>query len=107
VGEFDLAQRDRLADAFAVAGGSDRVVVDLGDASYIDSTVLSELINLRTELAKRSRTLVLVRANGSVRRLLDVSQLGALFEVRAQLEDAIDQDEPAQRIVLVATDDRV
>lgn len=100
-GEFDLAQRDRLADAFAIAAGGDVVVLNLEGTTYIDSTVLTQMIQLRNELARRSARLVLACANGCVRRLLDVSQLAGLFSMQERLEDVISNGDPAQRITLV------
>lgn len=100
-GEFDLAQRDRLADVFAIASGGDLVVLNLAGTTYMDSTVLTQMIQLRDNLTARSARLVLACANGSVQRLLDVSQLAGLFSIQERLEDAIANGDPAQRITVV------
>lgn len=100
-GEFDLAQRDRLADAFAIAGSGDVVVLNLEGTTYIDSTVLTQMIQLRNELSTRSARLVLACANRSVQRLLDVSQLAGLFSIQERLQDVVADTEPAHRITVI------
>ena len=40
VGEFEVGDRHRLIDAFALAQDADSIVVDLAGCAYIDSTAL-------------------------------------------------------------------
>jgi anti-anti-sigma factor len=86
-GEFDVGQRDRLDDAFAAALGSSLVVLDLERTEYLDSTVLSCLMRLHKTVLERNGRLILVRVPAIVHRLLDISQLTRLLDVRGDLRD--------------------
>jgi anti-sigma B factor antagonist len=105
-GEFDLAQRHRVVDAFDAAASDSLVVVDLERASYIDSTVLSCLIRLRGDVAERDGTLVLAALAPMVKRLFEIAGLTSLFETRSTIEEVCAeygfQKDGARRIQLVA-----
>ena len=105
-GEFDLAQRGRVIDAFEAAANASLVVVDLERASYIDSTVLSCLIRLRSDVAERGGTLVLASLQPMVKRLFEIAGLAALFETRSTLDDVRGEygleDNAIRRIEVVA-----
>ncbi|MGA8326451.1 MAG: STAS domain-containing protein [Candidatus Cybelea sp.] len=89
-GEFDLADRQRLADAFDVAAQGAVVIVDLSQTTYIDSTVLWQLVKLRNRNGARPPVeLILTQPTGSVLRLFDVSQIFDLFVVRPSAESAL------------------
>jgi anti-anti-sigma factor len=88
-GEFDVAHRERLAEAFDIAAACPVVIVDFAKTAFIDSTVLGELVRLRNVLPERAGTLILTEIGKSVRRLFDVSQLGALFAMRPTLSGAL------------------
>jgi anti-anti-sigma factor len=107
-GEFDLADRQRVADAFQVALKGGAVIVDLSSTAYIDSTVLSELVKLRNGNGVRpSEHIFLTQPNGSVLRLFDVSQMAELFAMRPSVEEALAElglSESVQRITLVGKD---
>jgi anti-sigma B factor antagonist len=90
-GEFDLAQRHRVEDAFDAVTGDSLVVVDLERAVYIDSTVLSCLIRLRSDVAERGGTLILATARPMVKRLLDVAGLSTHFVIRSTVDDVREQ----------------
>lgn len=100
-GEFDLADRQRLADAFEVAVRDPVVIVDLSRTAYMDSTALSELVKLRSYAAK----LVVTQPTGSVLRLFDVAHVAGLFELRPSLKTALAEldagDDDTKRITLV------
>ncbi len=107
-GEFDLADRQRLADAFEVAARDPVVIVDLGPTSYIDSTVLSELVKLRNSRAVGTGRLLLTKPSGTVARLFDVSQVGGLFEMFPNVDGSLTeldvQRDAVKRITLVGKD---
>jgi len=104
-GEFDLADRQRLADAFDVAAQGAVVIVDLSQTTYIDSTVLWQLVKLRNRNAARpTAELILTQPTGSVLRLFDVSQIFDLFVVRPSAESALTElgwREKAKHITVV------
>jgi anti-anti-sigma factor len=104
-GEFDLADRQRLADAFDVAAQGAVVIVDLSQTTYIDSTVLWQLVKLRNRNGARPPAeLILTQPTGSVLRLFDVSQIFDLFVVRPSAESALTElgwREKAKHITVV------
>lgn len=86
-GEFDLSERDRLTDAFAIARAASVVVVNFQRCEYIDSTVLQCLIALYKACQEREQQLILVGLQMPVRRLLEISELVRLFDIRDRLVD--------------------
>lgn len=84
-GEFDLAECDRLKDAFAVANTSPIVVVNLQKTGYIDSCVLKCLVELRAATQNRGASLILVGLSATVRRLFEVTGLDEIFDIRSSL----------------------
>jgi anti-sigma B factor antagonist len=86
-GEFDLAQRERVQEVFSAALGEPLVIVDMSGTTYADSTVLSALLKLNTDLQARGGKLILVGPSAMVQRILAVTGLGTVFEVRATLAE--------------------
>jgi anti-anti-sigma factor len=105
-GEFDLANRTLFSDALAVAKSSATVVVDLTEARYIDSSILECLIRFRREMESLGGCLLLAGLNESVKRLFEVCHLGPLFDIRLQLDDAINTANASRswRVTLEALD---
>jgi anti-sigma B factor antagonist len=89
-GEFDIADADRLTDAFAVANSAPLVIVDLEKTDYIDSTVLECLIVLHRATQGRRAELVLVAMNSQVRRLFEVTELHKLFAIHDSMKEVAD-----------------
>jgi anti-anti-sigma factor len=86
-GEFDIAERARLLDAFAIAETAAVAVVNLERTTYIDSTVLECLVALKAAKEKRGTDLILVGAHQPVLRLFEVTQLDTFFDMRSSLKD--------------------
>ncbi|MGB8909632.1 MAG: STAS domain-containing protein [Candidatus Cybelea sp.] len=91
-GEFDLAERERLIDAFAIAQSAPVVAVNLQKTTYIDSTVLQCLVALNVATQKREAKLVLVGLRGAVLRLFQITGLHELFDIRGTLSDVAGLD---------------
>lgn len=91
-GEFDLAERRRLTDAFAIATSVPLVIVDLERTQYIDSSVLECLVAGHNALLKRGTELVLVGLHHQVRRLFQVTELEKFFTIRDSVDDVINTD---------------
>jgi anti-sigma B factor antagonist len=89
-GELDLynaAQvRSALTDARAKA--PERIVVDLGEVAFIDSTVLGVLIETRAKLDNRGG-LMLAAPGLETRRALQISGLDKFFTVHDTVPDAL------------------
>jgi anti-anti-sigma factor len=93
VGEHDAYSSQRLEVELAVLlDEGHRIVVDLRDASFIDSTTLSALLGA-SKRAERSRlgfALVLSeRAYTQVHQILELTGLGSGFTICSTLEDAL------------------
>ena len=89
-GELDLynapAVRKTLLEAVARAPG--RLVVDLGEVIFLDSTALGALVEARAQLAKGD-AFVLAAPGLEARRALEVSGLDRHFAVRETVESAL------------------
>jgi anti-anti-sigma factor len=93
VGEHDAYSSQRLENELNVLlDDNRRVVVDLRDTAFIDSTTLSVLLGarMRAEQASLGFTLVLPeREYTQVQRLLDLTGLGTAFAIFGKLDDAL------------------
>jgi len=89
-GELDLynAQEVREALAEASADSPQRIVVDLGEVEFIDSTALGVLIEARTRLANR-RAFLLAAPGLETRRALEISGLDRHFGVHDSVSEAL------------------
>lgn len=89
-GELDLYNAHVVREALLEVAEDepDRLVVDLGDVTFIDSTALGVLIEGRAKLANR-RGFLLATPGLEVRRALEVSGLDRHFSVHASLDDAL------------------
>jgi anti-sigma B factor antagonist len=89
-GELDLynAAQVRSALTDACAQFPERIVVDLGQVEFIDSTTLGVLIETRTKLANRDGFL-LAAPGLETRRALEISGLDRLFTVHDTVPDAL------------------
>jgi len=89
-GELDLYNapqvRQALADACEDAPG--RVVVDLSEVEFVDSTALGVLIEARTRLNDR-RAFLLAAPGLETRRALEISGLDRHFTVHESVPDAL------------------
>jgi anti-anti-sigma factor len=70
-GEFDISTSSELADQLVVAPGA-RVVVDLAELGFMDSSGLTALIIASKRLGLTGGELVLTRPAPNIRRLLEM-----------------------------------
>ena len=68
-GQLDLANADRVRDALVAATGP-RVVVDLSDLRFLDSSGIAALLSARSQITQSGRAFELRGAHGVVRRVL-------------------------------------
>ena len=89
-GELDLYNAQLVRDALAsvTSNGTARVVVDLGEVTFVDSTAMGLLIEARSQLADRS-AFVLASPRMETRRALQVSGLDRHFTIRDSVADAL------------------
>ncbi|HKP99023.1 MAG TPA: STAS domain-containing protein [Actinomycetes bacterium] len=93
-GEIDLSNAQEVSRAIGSAMGQEarRLVVDLSDITYLDSSGVALLLRLAERLQTRRRQLHLVVPRGSpVRRVLVFTGLPRVIPVEARLEDVLAQ----------------
>lgn len=89
-GELDLYNAEDLRRALlgAVERPGPRVVVDLGEVGFVDSTALGVLIEARRRLAN-PRAFLLAAPRRQIRRTLEISGLDRHFAVHDSVDDAL------------------
>jgi anti-sigma B factor antagonist len=89
-GELDLYNAQQVRDALtnACAESPQRVVVDLSEVEFIDSTALGVLIEARTRIDNR-RAFLLAAPGLETRRALEISGLDRHFTVHDSVSDAL------------------
>lgn len=89
-GQLDLYNAETVREALsgAVTGAPERLVVDLGEVTFLDSTALGVLIETRSQLANR-RAFLLAAPGLEARRALEVSGLDRHFEVHESVDAAL------------------
>ena len=95
-GEIDMATAPDLTQelAEAVSVNPCRVIVDLTQVTFMDSTGLSALVRARTEAGNGE--LRLVGASGMVCKVLRITGLEEVFPVHSTIEESIGQGPPVQ-----------
>jgi anti-sigma B factor antagonist len=89
-GELDLYNADEARDALADASEQDpeRIVIDLSEISFVDSTGLGVLVAARSKLKNR-RALLLAAPKPETRRALEISGLDRFLAVHETVEEAL------------------
>ena len=89
-GELDLYNAPVVREALLdlLARSPSRLVLDLREVTFVDSTTLGALVDVRSRLASRDG-LVLAAPGLETRRALEVSGLDRHFEVAETVEGAI------------------
>jgi anti-anti-sigma factor len=92
IGEHDAYSAGRLENELSVLVDSRvHVVVDLTEATFVDSQTLSVLLTAQKRAQERSLGYVLVVSEEDytqVHRILEMTRLASTFVVRPTLEDA-------------------
>ena len=89
-GELDLATAPRLKRPLTEVAGErhNRVIVDLTNLTFIDSTALRMLVDAN-KLRPQGEPLVVVCANSKVLRIFKISGLEASFQMFSSLDEAL------------------
>jgi anti-sigma B factor antagonist len=89
-GELDLYNAPAIREALteASADGPKRVIVDLSEVEFIDSTALGVLIEARTRLPDR-KGFLLAGPGLETRRALEISGLDRHFAVHDSVDEAL------------------
>ena len=86
LGEETEELRERLKRL--IAAGHRRILLNLEDVSYIDSSGLSTLITSFVSVRKQGGDLKLLRLTGRVNDLMQITKLSTVFEIYDTLEQA-------------------
>ena len=93
-GELDLSATPRLSTVLAMASASPggRLVLDLSDVTFIDSTALGTILKAAAQLEETRTSLAVVVPEGPVRRLLEMTNLTQRFRLFATRAEALEAD---------------
>jgi anti-sigma B factor antagonist len=86
----DETEALRTSISKGIDAGHTKILVDLGEVTYIDSVGLSTLVANYTSVRKRGGGLKLLRMTGRVRDLLQITRLSTVFESFENLDAAIE-----------------
>ncbi len=87
LGEGSSALRDTLRDM--VSKGQKRILLNLGEVSYIDSSGIGELVSGFTTVTNSGGQLKLLNLNKRVKDLLQITKLYTVFDVHEDEAGAI------------------
>jgi len=85
-GELDLYNSSDVASALDELADEARVVIDLSEVAFVDSTALGTLVEARKAIG--ADKLVLASPGADVARALEVSGLSQHFTVRDSVDEA-------------------
>ena len=90
-GEIDLFTAPELKSALAAAveGGRTRIVVDLTETSFLDSTALGVLIGTVKRLRSRDGRLTIVNVDPNIAKTFEITGLDQISTIRGSREDAL------------------
>ncbi len=90
-GELDVATTPRFRSEVrnGLEAGVRAIVLDMEAVSFMDSSMLKELLRSHAEIAPGGGVLVLVAPQAAVRRLLDLTRTSELLEIVATREEAL------------------
>jgi anti-sigma B factor antagonist len=87
LGEGSSALRDMLRDM--VAKGQKKILLNLGDVSYIDSSGIGELVSGFTTVTNQGGSLKLLGLTKRVKDLLQITKLYTVFDVHDDEASAV------------------
>jgi anti-sigma B factor antagonist len=90
-GEIDLFTAPELKQKLtdAIEGGKTRIVVDLSDTTFLDSTALGVLIGAVKRLRSRDGALVIVNVDQNIAKTFEITGLDQIFTILAERDAAI------------------
>jgi anti-sigma B factor antagonist len=87
LGEGSSTMRDSLKEL--IAKGEKKILLNLGEVSYIDSSGIGELVSGFTTVTNQGGQLKLLGLNKRVKDLLQVTKLYTVFEVFEDEAEAV------------------
>jgi len=87
LGEGSVLLRDAVRDL--LAKGSKRILLNLGDVNYIDSSGIGELVSAYTTARNQGGELKLLNLTKKVHDLLQITKLYTVFDVKDDEASAV------------------
>ncbi len=87
LGEGSVVLRDVIKDV--VAGGSKKILLNLGDVTYIDSSGIGELVSSFTSVRNQGGELKLLNLTKKVHDLLQITKLYTVFDIKDDEAQAV------------------
>jgi len=89
IGVGDVALRDAIHEA--LAAGANKLLINLGDVTTIDSSGVGELVSSYTTVTNRGGKLKLADLPPKVADILQITQLITVFDVYEDEDEALRQ----------------
>jgi anti-sigma B factor antagonist len=91
-GEIDLFTAPELKSALgeALESGHTRIVVDLTNTTFLDSTALGVLIGAVKRLRSRDGVLTIVNTDPNIAKTFEITGLDQIFTIRPTRDEAVD-----------------
>ena len=87
LGEGSVVLRDTIRDL--LSKGDKKILLNLGDVSYIDSSGIGELVSAYTTVKNQGGELKLLNLTKKVHDLLQITQLYTVFDIKDDEATAI------------------
>lgn len=88
-GEVDFFEKDGLRSSLEGLLNAETVVIDFSDASYMDSSAISQVLVFVRNRVRAGRSAPRLVAGPGVSRLFEVAGLSTLVPVVSSLEEAL------------------
>jgi len=97
-GEIDLFTAPELKQVLAesIEAGRIRIIVDLTDTTFLDSTALGVLIGAVKRLRSRDGALAIVNVDENISKTFEITGLDQIFTIVPTREEAADAVDPAR-----------
>lgn len=80
-GRFDFNIHSDFRNAYRDLPATTRFVIDLGNASFMDSSAMGMLLLLREHAGEKAANIRLKNCNADIRKILSISNLDKMFVV--------------------------
>ena len=87
IGEGDVLLREEITKL--LAEDKKKLILDLGEVSYMDSAGVGELVSVYTSVKNRGGELKLAALTKKIKDLLSITQLMTIFDTYETLEEAL------------------
>jgi anti-sigma B factor antagonist len=87
LGEGSVILRDAIKDL--LAKGQKKILLNLGDVSYIDSSGIGELVSAFTSVRNQGGELKLLNLTKKVHDLLQITKLYTVFDIKDEEAGAV------------------